>query len=706
MHSTIKIFLNKAPFIKLLLPLIAGIVIQPLAGFNITVPVAAAIISVLSVIVFSFLTRYQRLRLAWIRSIAITLLMVALGMFLFIIKDIRFNKNWFGHHYTGNQIITVALLENPVEKENSYKAEAVVNTVLDSMRSYKANGRIIIYFKKDSSLKQLSPGTQLSFRKPLQEIRNSGNPGGFNYKRYALFNGITHTIYLTESDFVLSQHKSVNTFTSFLNGVRAYVLATIKTFIPGKKEQGLAEALLIGYKDDLDRDLLQSYTNTGVVHVIAVSGMHLALIFWLLNLLFKPLLKRKTTAWLHPVLIIAILWLFTLVAGGAASIARAAVMFTFILLGTAFNKKASVYNTLAASAFLLLCYNPYWLWDAGFQLSYAAVLSIVVFYKPLYHLLYFKNKILDGVWQLLAVSMAAQVLTTPIALYQFHQFPVYFLVTNLLVVPVSSIALIGELLLVLLSPVTVIASFMGKILSALIWWMNSFIESLERFPFAVWDGIQINLLQVFLLFIIIASAGYLLFSTKDDEYVFGKRKSWLWAALTSLSVFLLVNAYSFYTASQQRKMIVYNISKYDAIDFIDGRKFVSVSDSSLQQNRKLVDMNLEPARTLYRAQPTGSLNSLSVNNNAISFFDKRILIVNNPINTSMAQTKTNIDVVILSGNPRLYITDLLKVIEPRQIVISGSAPAWKSAYWRKDCDSLQIPCHDVVQKGAFVMHLR
>ena len=290
------------------------------------------------------------------------------------------------------------------------------------------------------------------FSKPIQEIRNSGNPAAFDYKRYAPFNKITHQVYLTGNDYKKLPGICIPAWKKALFTTRDFVLNAVKSNIKGDKEQGLAEAMLIGYKEDLDKSLLQSYTNTGVVHVIAVSGMHLALLYWLLNLLLQPLLKRKATKWLHPVLVLFILWAFSFVAGGAASIVRAAVMFTFITIGKQINRNASICNILAASAFCQLCHNPYWLWDVGFQLSYIAVLSIVIFYKPVYDLLFVKNKILNRVWQLAAVSIAAQVLTTPLSLYYFHQFPVYFLLGNLVVVPVSTVVLIGTLILVVVSP--------------------------------------------------------------------------------------------------------------------------------------------------------------------------------------------------------------------------------------------------------------
>lgn len=676
----------------------AGILIQHLTHLPFLFAAVLTGIGIIGSIVISRLSLFERWSYSWLKTVFIGIALCAMGMVLYCINNVRFSKNWFGKNYTGKEILLVALSEKPVEKDNSYKATAVVQKIISNNKTRKTTGKIIIYFKQEESVLLLQPGYKIAFKKPISEIKNSGNPGNFDYKQYALFNKITHTVYLTEQQYVLIAKDQPVLVKRILLTIRTYVLNTIKKYISGKKEQGLAEALLIGYKDDLDRELLQSYTNTGVVHVIAVSGMHLALIFWILNILLKPLLHKKKLAWLHPLTIISILWLFSLLAGGEASIVRAAVMFTFILLGNLFNKKAAVYNTLSASAFVLLCYNPYWLWDVGFQLSYAAVLSIVIFYKPIYNLFFFKNELLNQIWKLLAVSTAAQILTTPISLYHFHQFPVYFLITNLLVVPVSSLALMLELLLVILSPVTAVAQLVGKLITFLIWWMNTFIEQLERFPLSIWYGIQINQLQVVLLFIAIAGIGI---------WLIQKRKVGFWLGSISILIFIVIRAVSFHRSNHQQKIIVYNISKHDAVDFVNGRYYHFLADSLLVQQKKIINMNVMPARTLYRIQKVDTLPGLAIKNNTINFLNKKILVVNTAIaKQTDSIPETPVDIVLLCGNPKLYISNLLKLVKPGQVIISGSVPVWKANYWQHDCDSLGVPCYNVVEKGAFVMNLR
>jgi competence protein ComEC len=286
-------------------------------------------------------------------------------------------------------------------------------------------------------------------------------------------------------------------------------LQILKQYIHGDKERGLAQALLIGYKNDLDQSLVQAYTNTGVVHIIAISGLHLGLIYWLLSLLTKPLKRKKQFKWIAPVFIIAGLWLFALLAGAQASILRSAVMFTCIVLGQALGRtNNSIYNTLAVSALLLLCINPFWLWDVGFQLSYAAVLSIVVFMRPIYNWLYFKNKAIDFLWKLNAVTLAAQILTVPLSIYHFHQFPNYFLITNFIAVPLSSLILLGEIFLCTVAFIPALANITGKVLTWLISIMNGWIEKINSISYSIWDSLHISLTQMVLLLVCIAGFSF------------------------------------------------------------------------------------------------------------------------------------------------------------------------------------------------------
>ena len=209
--------------------------------------------------------------------------------------------------------------------------------------------------------------------------------------------------------------------------------------------------------------MVQAYSNAGVVHLIAISGMHLALIYYFLLWIFARIPVIKKSKFTRLILVLGCLWFFSFLTGAPASVLRSAVMFTFIAIGNSFDKKNSIYNSLAISAFVLLCYDPFMLWDVGFQLSYLAVLGIVIFQKYIYNWLYFKNKIFNLGWKLASVSLAAQLLTLPICIYYFHQFPLLFLLSNMIAIPLSTVALWGCISIIAISPIPVAGIVFGEI---------------------------------------------------------------------------------------------------------------------------------------------------------------------------------------------------------------------------------------------------
>ena len=284
---------KKAPFIRFLLPLIAGIILQWHLQIQPGVLWITLCMSAITTVTFFFIPFFERYKLSALSGMAVTVLFIALGGLLSWYKNIQHDQDWFGKNYNNESSLVVTLLEDPVEKTKSYKANASVDLLIKNDSCIKTKGTIILYFKKDSNLSSIGYGTRMAISKPLQEIKNSGNPGGFDYKRYSLFQGITHQVYLQENEFEILSGTNKTLFQQFINNSRSKVLSILRNNIKGEKELGLAEALLIGYKDDLDKTLVQSYSNTGVVHVIAISGLHLGLIYWLLIWFFKPLQKKK-----------------------------------------------------------------------------------------------------------------------------------------------------------------------------------------------------------------------------------------------------------------------------------------------------------------------------------------------------------------------------------------------------------------------------
>ena len=675
----------------------AGIAIQWYLQLPLLVWQIVFVCPLIIYIFFFYLPLFKRYKLALLNGLTASFLFMSVGAILAWNNDIRNDDQWFSKFIGNNPSFIVNLAENPIEKTKSFKANANVRYTINDGKQYNSSGKLILYFSKDSFPAQIKEGSVIVLNKPLQEIKNSGNPGGFDYKRYCLFQQITHQVYLKPGEFVLLNEKNEPIVAKTINNIRQKVLSILTAYIPGDRERGLAEALLIGYKDDLDKTLVQSYSNTGVVHIIAISGLHLGLIYWLLLLLMKPLQRKKHTKWLKPIVVIAGLWLFSLLAGAQPSVLRSAVMFTCLALGETIDRRSSIYNSLAASAFILLCYNPYWLWDVGFQLSYAAVLSIVIFMQPVYNWFYIKNKALDFIWKMNAVTIAAQVLTLPISIYHFHQFPNYFLLTNFIAVPLSSLIVLGEILLCVVSFIGPVAVLVGKILLGMIWLMNTWVERIEALPFSLWDGLKIDIVQMILLTIAICLFCYWLMEKNKPSFI---------AGLAVLLAFVSLRSISFILAQRQQKIIVYNVPQRTAMDIIDGRNYQFSGDTILEKDDFARNFHLKPSRTLNRTYNTMQTAGIENREPYFTYAGKHILQIDRQALFNKPGDKPVIDLLILSKNPKLYISQLADQFTIRQVVFDGSVPVWKKKYWKKDCDSLDIPNYDVSEQGAFVMHLQ
>jgi len=690
---------KKAPFLRLLIPVIIGILLQWYIQFDWEQILLAAVCFAIAFTAFQLLPLVLRFKFQTLQGFLINLLLIVLGLFITYQKDIRHRENWFGNIYHDSDYIIATINEPLLEKNKSYKAEAVVDNILHNDTVKNTAGKIIIYFEKDSANElSLKYGDKILISKKLQEIRNSGNPGAFNYQRYSAFRQIFHNVFLKKNDWLLLDGKNINPFNQFLFTARRNVLNILQKNMQGHDDQlAIAEALLIGYTQDLDKDLVQAYSNTGVVHIIAISGMHLALIYVMLVWIFNKMPFIRKSKIIKVIFILSCLWLFSLLTGGAASILRSAVMFSCIVIGENFGRKTSIYNSLAASAFILLCYNPYFLWDVGFQLSYLAVLGIVIFQKPIYHLLYIKNKWVNKLWALVSVSLAAQIFTFPVCIYYFHQFPTLFLFTNIIMVPLSSLILFVEIFLIALAWMPFVGSLIGKLTWWLVWLMNKIILWFNDLPFALWDRISASVASTLILYAFIVCAGY---------WLLNKSKTALRLSLLLLLGFVILTGYTKWQTAIQQKLIVYNVPQHQSIDFINGNTYKFIGDSVLLADGMLQNFHLKSGRiALQLNKKVDSIPALHQNNHLYQFNNKKILLIDQTIVFQPAEQKINIDYIIISKNQKLYIPQLAQVFNCNQFIFDGSNSLWKIAKWKKDCEQLHLRCYSVSEEGAFIMDL-
>ena len=342
--------------------------------------------------------------------------------------------HWFVYRSKPGDSLLIRIDEDLQSKPKSFKTSASVLGVIHCNDTFPATGKLVLYLSKDLDPEGLSYGDLICFSHPLSPIRNSGNPGAFEYARYAAMQGVFHSVYLKQGQWRKTGLQQTSIIQRSINRLRKGAGCHAKSFGNDKPVLGIAEALLIGYKDHLDRDLVREYTQAGVVHIIAISGLHLGLIYWMITALLAriPLTRKRPV--IQYILSFTALWLFTLVTGASASVLRSAVMFSCMLLGKALSKRSTILQALTASAFLLLAWNPYLLWDVGFQLSYLALTGIILLQNPSGDCCLSKKMVAKS-WEMMAVTLAAQIGTFPICLFYFHQFPTYFFLANLIAVP-------------------------------------------------------------------------------------------------------------------------------------------------------------------------------------------------------------------------------------------------------------------------------
>jgi competence protein ComEC len=682
------------PFLRLLLALIAGILLER----YFFIPPAFALLTIVLALLFLAVRRRLsfagKFALQWLTGSFLNLLMIGAGALLFYTHDHHPDANSLNKYLDQKQLMIITLQETPVERARSWKALAKLEAIRDGQQWINTKGKLYVYFKKDA-LPSSGYGAQLLVRAMIQPIANTGNPGAFDYRQYCLIQGIHAQTFLQASDWRLINNQGGNGFHRWLLQTRDHILAMLKKYVPGEKESGVAEALLIGYRDDLDKDLVRAYSNTGVVHIIAISGLHLGMIYGLLLLLLKPFRKTTWIRWLKPLLVLAVLWGFSLLTGAAASILRSAVMFSFIAIGESIGRRTITLNTLAASAFCLLLYDPYFLWDAGFQLSYTAVGSILLFQQPIYRQIYCRNKLLDSIWQLNSVSLAAQILTLPVILYYFHQFPNLFLFTNFIAVPLSGLILYAELLLLVCSSLPWLAGLCGNCISFLIRQMNGLIERTDRLPFAVTDGISMPLVPVFLLYLLITMIAVWL-SRKNSKAFIGA----LFTA-TCLSLLLAIGGMR---QNRQHRLLVYHVPKHRAIDLIEGDGYLFLGDGSLLRDPATCNFYLQPARIVYGVKEK-ALRQTFLKLPVIQSANRTVILVDKTLLLRPVQRKIPVDLVVISNGPRIHIPQLAAIFDCAQYVFDSSNPLWKIRQWKKQADSLHLRHHSVPEQGAFEMAL-
>lgn len=467
----------------------------------------------------------------------------------------------------------------------AYQVNTTANKEGKYLLSTPVSGILMIAVKTDHTASlNLRYGDELIVPYRFSEINAPDQPSEFDFKFWLATQNIYHQTFLKPHQYLKIKEHNGHPILAFALQLRKKQVQRYLSLIKNKEAIALASTLILGYRADLNKETLEIYSRTGTIHALSVSGMHVGLIYMVLNVLLSFLNPLKKKELLKLIFILPILWFYALLTGLSPSVLRSVLMLSVFLMAKASSRPANSYNIIAFSAFSTLIYNPFLIWDIGFQLSYLAVAGLIYLQPKIQQSWSIKNKWLHKLWGLMAMSLAAQLFTFPASIYYFHQFPLYFLLSNLFImIPIALLMYLGILLLF---PGF---SFLAPFFEWLINFTNQGLLWIANLPFASLSGIWISKTEVLLL--CIALIFLVLAWVKLQKKI-------LFAAVVSFLILQSCLCYDQLSAYHQRKIIRFKIPKQQATAYLFSNH--AMICTTLKQGDKAFVYFIQPALDQHR----------------------------------------------------------------------------------------------------------
>jgi competence protein ComEC len=565
--------LRHVPLLRVFVPFALGICVHENLSFFIGNPLW-------TIVPFVFLFLASWLESRWRKAEGT----FAVIFFLFFFTSGYFlwerDNNFRLYHYeSGKSTCLLRVDDQPIIRENGFRCPVSILQVSKNDTLARDGEKLMAWFADTSGYVPAS-GSLIVADIQLNVIEAPTNLGEFDYKQYLRRKGIVRQAFIRNWQLVDSSVAASSGVLPLMARLRHNMsLSFVRAGLTGDR-LGVAAALVLGDRNFLSADIQTSYSKSGVMHILAVSGMHVAMLYGFLLVILGFLGKTPTGSVLQSVIILLIVWAYSCLTGLSPSVLRSAVMFTFILIGKLFARNSHSINSLAVSAMFLLLFDANLLFDIGFQLSYLAVGGILVFYTPIRNL-YCPNNFIDKyIWEIIAVSIAAQLSTTPLALYYFHQFPNLFILANLIAIPASSIAMIAALLLLLFTFWHWLAFYLGIVLSYSLDILNGSVVMIDQIPMSVSQNVWITTMGVWLIYFMLISGAM---------FYFARKTVWLYSFMVFL-VFVCVER-SYVTISRQinREVVYFSVKNNVAASFsVNGSNYLITSMDSLNVYEKLI----------------------------------------------------------------------------------------------------------------------
>ncbi|MBK0383020.1 ComEC/Rec2 family competence protein [Pedobacter sp. SD-b] len=681
---------TEVPFIRLVLFFILGISISILFDIapNNLFPLGWLILILVS-IGFGLLNKKKPHYFgSYIFGTLVYVLMILSGIIICNQHKEIYRSNHFSK--IGAKYLTAYLLEEPKIKGDIARFNVSVTQNIQDKRIIRTQGKLLLAMRFDSTKKiDLHYGDMLLLKAKYKETEPAYNPAEFNYKRFLSFQQVYHQTFINQKETKkLGEHQG-NLIREFALKFRERQILKFDAYLKDTAIRAVASTLILGYRAELNKDTLETYTKTGTMHVLSVSGMHVGIVVVLLVFAFSFLNKTKRGRLLSTITIIAIIWFYALITGFAPSIERAAIMVTFIMLAKARSVKANIFNVIAITAFIILITDPFALINVGFQLSFIAVAGIIYLQPLIYDFYNTTNKLLDVIWKVISVSIAAQISTAPISLYYFHQFPIYFIISNVFIfLPAILIMYFGLFFLIFYSfpPIAAVFAFC---LQTTIKYTNEGLKLIENIAHANITQIWWGALEILLFY------GFFLFG-----FAAIKRKKYLkLACICLLLLILTINIKQFYHV-QQKQAVFFALRKNTAVALIKGKTAVLITD--LKADEFTYQFSVKPYLDSCQINYIEWINPhLIQDEKLISFEGKKLKIINHKLN-NFAVSKQ--DWLLLSSDKKQGLKSIIDANTFEELFIDGKNRDFVIEDLKNQAENLGLKPH--VLKRDFAIEIK
>ena len=609
--------------------------------------------------------------------------MFSIGILVYTLQIEKNNPSHYTHYINNDEnpyTITLKISERlkPTWFYEKYTAEILK---LDTLQ---VSGKILLNIKKDSSALSFNTDDVLVVISSLNQMNNPLNPYQFNYKNYLENQGIYNQLYVSHKQLEVLQSRP-SSVEGYANRIRNHINKKLKEYSFSDDQLALINALFLGQRQDIEPTVYESYTNAGAVHILAISGLHIGIILLMLQFILNPLARLKYGFIIKTIIIIILLWSFAIIAGLSASVTRAVTMFTIFAIAMNLKRPTNVYNTLAISMFLILIFKPRFLFDVGFQLSYLAVLGIISI-QPIFYKLINKPKLwlVNKLWEITTVTLAAQLGILPLSLYLFHQFPGLFFLSNIIIIPLLGLILGFGIAVIALAVCNCLLDPIANLFGIIISGMNSFIAWVSQQESFLIQDISFGMPELLASYLLIVSTT-----------VFFKRMNTkrLISVLVCIIIFQLVLIWRKYASQEAHEFIVFHKSRKSVIvETFNNTAHFYHNIESLQKERIFKDYNIG---TYSKTIIEDSLKPV------FEFKGKTILVIDSLGTYQVNSSK--IDIVILRNSPKINLNRLIDSLKPTKIIADGSNYKSYTERWKITCRKRKLPFHNTNEKGAFIL---